>query len=188
MATEPIPVRATFSKPVSSVTVSFWDRPGTPTLLEAFDCDGKVVDRASLETVPNRKAPGSRRPHLPMTVRASRIADVQFSGPREGEYLAADEVRFTSIGGDFGIDPVGQAPRAAYRPFDRRCRIHWHDAFGIVIRFVAHEVFAFSISIQVISRGCSGWNWHSPVSYILGRRGADQESWACERRLPQPQW
>jgi hypothetical protein len=32
-----------------------------------------------------------------MTVKAERIAWVEFSGPREGEYLAADEVRFTPI-------------------------------------------------------------------------------------------
>jgi hypothetical protein len=77
MATEPIPVRATFPKPVSSVT------------------ENKVVDRASLESVPGRKAPGDPVPIFTMTVKASRIAYIQFSGPREGEYLAADEVRFT---------------------------------------------------------------------------------------------
>jgi hypothetical protein len=100
MATEPIPVRATFPKPVSSVTVSFWGSTGTPALLEAFDAEGKVVDRASLESVPNRKAPGDPFPIFTMTVKAGRIAYVQFSGPREGEYLAADEVRFTPIDGD----------------------------------------------------------------------------------------
>jgi len=97
MATEPIPVRATFSKPVASVTVSFWGSTGTPALLEAFDAEGKVVDRASLESVPGRKAPGEPVPIFTMTVRANRIAYVQFSGPREGEYLAADEVRFRPI-------------------------------------------------------------------------------------------
>jgi len=30
-------------------------------------------------------------------VKAGRIAYIQFSGPREGEYLAADEVRFTPV-------------------------------------------------------------------------------------------
>src|SRR3954469_25986495 len=35
MATESIPVRATFPKPVSSVTVSFWGSTATPALLEA---------------------------------------------------------------------------------------------------------------------------------------------------------
>jgi hypothetical protein len=100
MATEPIPVRATFPMPVSSVTLSFWGSTGTPALLEAFDPQGKLVDRASLESVPGRKAPGDPVPIFTMTVRASRIAYIQFSGPREGEYLAADEVRFTPIGGD----------------------------------------------------------------------------------------
>ncbi|HXB74262.1 MAG TPA: hypothetical protein VNY05_38850 [Candidatus Acidoferrales bacterium] len=97
MATEPIPVRATFPTPVSSVEISFWAPTGTPAVLEGFDADGKVVDRASLESVPGRKAPGDPVPVFTLSVKASRIAYVQFSGPREGEYLAADEVRFTPV-------------------------------------------------------------------------------------------
>jgi hypothetical protein len=97
MATEPIPVRATFPKPVSSVTVAMWGSTGTPALLEAFDAEGNVVDRASLDSVPGRKAPGDPVPLFTMTVTAKRIAYIQFSGPREGEYLAADEVRFTPV-------------------------------------------------------------------------------------------
>jgi hypothetical protein len=100
MATEPIPVRATFPKPVTSATISFWGSTGTPALLEAFDAEGKVVDRASLEAVPGRKAPGDPVPTFTMTVKGSRIAYVQFSGPREGEYLAADELRFTPLDPD----------------------------------------------------------------------------------------
>ena len=99
MATEPIPVRATFPKPVSSVTISFWGSTGTPALLEAFDAEGKMVDHVSLESVPGRKTPGDPVPIFTLTVRASRITYIQFSGPREGEYLAADEVRFTPIEG-----------------------------------------------------------------------------------------
>ena len=98
MATESIPVRATFPKPVSSVTISFWASTGTPALLEAFDTGGKMVDRVSLPSVPGRKAPGDPVPFFNMTVKGS-IAYVQFSGPREGEYLAADEVRFTPLVG-----------------------------------------------------------------------------------------
>jgi hypothetical protein len=100
MATEPIPVRATFSKPVSSVAVSFWGSTGTPAVLEAFDAEGRVEDRASLDSVPGRKAPGDAVPIFTLTVKASRIAYIQFSGPREGEYLAADELRFTPVDGD----------------------------------------------------------------------------------------
>lgn len=99
MATEPIPVRAAFPKPASSVTVSFWGSTGTPAVLEAFDAEGKVVDRAVLESVPGRKAPGNPVPIFNMTVKAGRIDYIQFSGPREGEYLAADEVRFTPVDG-----------------------------------------------------------------------------------------
>jgi hypothetical protein len=97
MAKEPIPVQATFPKPVSSVTVSLWGSTGTPALLEAFDSEGNVVDRVKLESIPGRKAPGDPIPVFNMTVSAKRIANIQFSGPREGEYLAADEVRFTAI-------------------------------------------------------------------------------------------
>jgi hypothetical protein len=99
MATEPIPVRATFPKPASSVTVAMWGSTGMPALLEAFDSDGKVVDRASLDSIPSRKAPGDPVPVFTMTVNAASIAYIQFSGPREGEFLAADEVRFTPLEG-----------------------------------------------------------------------------------------
>jgi hypothetical protein len=97
MATEPIPVRATFPKPVSSVTVAMWGSTGMPALLEAFDAEGKVVDRASLQSIPGRKAPGDPVPIFTMKVSAPRIAYIEFSGPREGEYLAADEVRFKPV-------------------------------------------------------------------------------------------
>lgn len=100
MATEPIPVRATFPTPVSSVTLALWGSTGTPALVEAFDLEGNVVDRASLESVPGRKAPGDPVPIFTMTVRGKSITYIQFSGPRAGEYLAADEVRFTPIDGD----------------------------------------------------------------------------------------
>jgi len=99
MATESIPVRATFPKPVSSVTISFWASTGTSAFLEAFDSSGRVVDRASLPSVPGRKTPGDPVPFFDMTVKGS-IAYIQFSGPREGEYLAADEVRFTPLADD----------------------------------------------------------------------------------------
>lgn len=99
MATEPIPVRATFPKPASSVTVSFWGSTGTPALLEAFDAENKLVERASVDSAPVRKAPGDPAPIFRVTVKGDRIAYIQFSGPREGEYLAADEVSYTPIDG-----------------------------------------------------------------------------------------
>ena len=67
----------------------------TPVLVEAFDAEGKVVDRARLETAPGRKTPADPIPIFTLTVNAPRIAFIEFSGPREGEYLAADEIRFT---------------------------------------------------------------------------------------------
>ena len=95
MATEPIPVRATFPVPVSSVTVSFWGSTATPAVLEAFDAAGKLLDRAALPSTPARPSPAAPVPVFPLTVKGDRIAWVQYSGPREGEFLAAEELRFT---------------------------------------------------------------------------------------------
>ena len=77
-----------------------WGSTGTPALLEAFDAEGNVIDRASLDSIPGRKAPGDPVPIFTMTVKAGRIAYIEFSGPREGEYLAADEVSFKTIDAD----------------------------------------------------------------------------------------
>ena len=41
-----------------------------PALLEAFDANGNVVDRAALDSVPSRKAPGDPVPVFNMTVKA----------------------------------------------------------------------------------------------------------------------
>ena len=97
MATDPIPVRAHFPNGSSSVTVEFWGSTGSPARLEAYDADGKLLDKAALEVVPARKAPGDPIPVFPLTVKGSNIAYVEFSGPRAGEFLVADEVRFVPI-------------------------------------------------------------------------------------------
>ena len=97
MADDPIPVRVRFPTGASSVTVVLWGSTGCPALLEARDSEGKLVDKASLDTIPGRKAPGDPIPTFELTVKGTHIAYVQFSGPRTGEYLAADEVRFSPI-------------------------------------------------------------------------------------------
>jgi hypothetical protein len=95
MALEEVPVRATLPKPAKEVAITFWGSTGVPAVLQAFDADGKVVDRAALAAAPGRKAPGDPVPFFTLTVKGARIAYVEFSGPRPGEYLAADELRFT---------------------------------------------------------------------------------------------
>jgi hypothetical protein len=101
MATEQaIPVQATFSSSASRVTLVLWGSTGCPALLEALDKNGKVIDTASVAAVPGRKAPAEPVPFLELTVKApqaSAIAAIRFSGPRNGEFLAADEIRFTTI-------------------------------------------------------------------------------------------
>ena len=100
MATEQaIPVQATFPGSASTVTVVFWGSTGCPALLEALDKNGQVVDKASVTAVPGRKAPADPVPFLTLTVKApegSAIAAIRFSGPRNGEFLAADEIRYTT--------------------------------------------------------------------------------------------
>lgn len=97
MATEQaIPVEATLPQPASRVTVVFWGSTGCPALLEALDEKGGVVDQVSIPAVPGRKAPADPVPFVEMTVNAPAIAAIRFSGPRNGEFLAADEIRLTT--------------------------------------------------------------------------------------------
>ena len=98
MATEQaIPVQATFLDSASAVTLVLWGSTGCPALLEALDKNGEVVDKASVAAVPGRKAPGDAIPFIQLTVKAPAIAAIRFSGPRNGEFLAADEIRFTTV-------------------------------------------------------------------------------------------
>lgn len=94
MADEQIPVQATFPKSVSTVTLTLWGSTGCPALLEAFDEKGELVDKASVPTAPGRTKPEDPVPFFALTVRAPGIAYIRFSGPRTGEFLAADELRF----------------------------------------------------------------------------------------------
>jgi hypothetical protein len=96
MATEPIPVRAQFPRAATTVTVVLWGSTGCAALLEAFDESGAVVAAAALPAVPARAAPADPVPFCELSVTAPAIAYIQFSGPRAGEFLAADEVRYSS--------------------------------------------------------------------------------------------
>jgi hypothetical protein len=98
MATDQaIPVQATFPFQASAVTLVLWGSTGCPALLEALDENGEVVDKASVAAVPGRKNPADPVPFLTLTVTAPAIAAVRFSGPRNGEFLAADEIRITTV-------------------------------------------------------------------------------------------
>jgi hypothetical protein len=94
MATDPIPVRARFPKGASSVTLVLWGSTSCPARLAAFDLEGKLLDEKSLQTIPSRKSLGDPIPTFELTVKATNIAYIEFSGPRAGEFLAADELRF----------------------------------------------------------------------------------------------
>ena len=97
MATEQaIPVQATFPVSATAVTLVLWGSTGCPALLEALDRNGAVVDQASVAAVPGRKAPADPVPFLTLSVKAPEIAAIRFSGPRNGEFLAADEIRITA--------------------------------------------------------------------------------------------
>ena len=97
MATEQaIPVQATFPTSVSVVTLVLWGSTGCPALVEALDRNGEVVDEVSVAAVPGRKTPPDPIPFFQLTVKAPAIAAIRFSGPRNGEFLAADEMRFTT--------------------------------------------------------------------------------------------
>ncbi|HJS07550.1 MAG TPA: hypothetical protein VJ809_07810 [Pirellulales bacterium] len=56
-----------------------------------------VVAREELKVVPKHKRPEDPVPTFELAVKAEEISNVSFSGPRSGEYLAADEVRFVPL-------------------------------------------------------------------------------------------
>ncbi len=89
-----IPLQAKFPAPVSSVTLVMWGSTGCPAKLQAFDKNDKLVAEAALPSVPGRKDPADPVPQFELTVRAAEIATIRLSGPRTGEFLAVDEVRF----------------------------------------------------------------------------------------------
>lgn len=94
MATEQIPVQARFPAGAAMVRLRLWGSTGCPALLEAFDANGRVVDKASVPAVPGRTRPEDPIPFFDLTVKSDHITHIQFSGPRTGEFLAVDELRF----------------------------------------------------------------------------------------------
>jgi metallo-beta-lactamase class B len=97
LADDPIPVRASFTNGCASATFSFWGSTDSPARLEAYNAEGQLLDKAGLEKIPGRKAPGEPIPTFELTVKGSNIAYIDFSGPRAGEYLVAEEVRFVPL-------------------------------------------------------------------------------------------
>jgi hypothetical protein len=92
-----IPVRVRFPKSASAVTIVFWASTGSAADLKAFNSEGEIVARDGLKTVPGRLAPEDPVPTFQLSVQSADISYVEFSGPRNGEYLAADEVRFHTV-------------------------------------------------------------------------------------------
>ncbi len=78
----------------SSVTLVLWGSTGCPAIIEAFDHDGQLLDQKSVAAVPGRTAPDEPVPFLTVTLKGAAIASLHLSGPRNGEFLAVDELRF----------------------------------------------------------------------------------------------
>src|SRR5688572_6178594 len=79
MATEQIPVQATLPTPVTSVTSVLWRAPrcsgGSPCVSE----NSKVLDQASVPSVPGRRRPEDRLTTFERTVKAWKSAYIRFS-------------------------------------------------------------------------------------------------------------
>jgi hypothetical protein len=121
MATEQaIPLQATFPGPATSVTLTLWGSTGCPALLEALDENGRVVDTASLAAAPSRKTPADPVPFFQLTVTAPAIAAIRLSGPRDGEFLAADELRYTAERDECGVRVV--SGRDCHQPHSNGAR------------------------------------------------------------------
>jgi hypothetical protein len=82
---------------VANVTLALWGSIGSEAVVEAYDTTGTAVDRVSGDTVPARTGPEQPVPSFELTVKASAITYVRFSGVPPGGYLVCDEVRFTPL-------------------------------------------------------------------------------------------
>jgi hypothetical protein len=90
-----IPVKAQIAGGASSVTLVLWGTIGCHAWLEAYDKDGKRLDRAALpDTVPHRKSPSDPIPSFELTVKSDNIAYILFGGAMNGGALVADEMRY----------------------------------------------------------------------------------------------
>ena len=92
-----ISVQVRFPKSARAVTIVFWASTGASAKLEAFNSKGDVVAHDELKVAPGRKKPEDAVPTFDLSVKADEISYVEFSGPRTGEYLVADEVRFVPL-------------------------------------------------------------------------------------------
>jgi hypothetical protein len=102
-----IPLQATFPRPVSQVTLVLWGSPGCPVKAQAFDRSGRLVGEAAVAAVPARANPGDPMPQFEVAIQGAAIASIQLSGPRNGEFLAIDELRF--------VLAEGEAPATGHR-------------------------------------------------------------------------
>jgi len=93
-----VPLQAKFPTTVASVTLVLWGSTGCPAKLQAFDRDERLVAEAELPAVPSRQSPADPVPQCELTVRAAAIATIRLTGPRTGEFLAIDELRFLPAG------------------------------------------------------------------------------------------
>lgn len=89
-----IPLQATFPRAVTSVTLVLWGSTGCPARLRAFDRNDRLVAEVAVPAIPGRADPAEAVPQFELTVKAAEIACIRLDGPRNGEFLAADEVRF----------------------------------------------------------------------------------------------
>jgi endo-1,4-beta-xylanase len=114
IANESIPVEIRFPKPVAGVTLVLWGSIGSEAVVEAVDADGKVADRVSRKTVPERTGPEQPIPSFEMAVKASAIVAVRFSGAPPGGYLVCDEVRITPAGDPAASRSLRQAANGRF--------------------------------------------------------------------------
>jgi len=92
-----IPVKVTFPAPVSAVTLVMFASTDSAARVEAHDKNDKVLDTVILEKVPARLDPGDPEPSFEITVKGENIAYVLFGGARNGDFVAAEEIRYLPI-------------------------------------------------------------------------------------------
>ncbi len=94
MAEEAIPLRIKFPASIRKATLTLWGSTSSAVIIEAFDRDGKLIDKAELEKVPSRRSPEELVPFFDLSVEAASITTIHISGAKPGGYVALDDLRF----------------------------------------------------------------------------------------------
>ncbi len=110
IANEAIPFRVTFPRPVNKAELILWGSTTSSALVEAFDAEGNLLTKDSLDHVPVRKSPEELVPFFELTVSAEGISNLVISGAKPGGFVAVDKLTWNYVDDIQPVNLSGSKP------------------------------------------------------------------------------